>query len=235
MKKLVCSILLVTLACTLSYAQDGNYTENRSVGSFNAIDACCGVDVYITEGASSTVKVETNKKEYLSNIITETKNGELKISVNNNNFFKGVRNLKAKVYVTANNLTSIKSSAGSDVYSNGTLQANDIKLLATSGSDINIELNAVNIEGKVTSGSDIKVKGKASYASLSATSGSDMNLQDMTINVVDASASSGSDIVVTVVDEINAKASSGGDVIYKGNPKTVNKKQSSGGGIKQRS
>lgn len=235
MKKLFYSVLLLTLVYTVGYARE-DYTENRSVGSFNMIDVCCGIDVYISEGASSTIRVETNKEEFLPRIITETKNGELRIYVNNkNNFFTSFKNVQIKVYVTASNLTGIKATSGSDVQSTGVLSANEIKLSASSGADINLDLNAVRMDCSVSSGSDIKLRGKASYASLNASSGSDMDLGDMTVGVVDASASSGSDIVVRVTDEIDAKASSGADIIYKGSPKIVNKKESSGGDVRQKS
>lgn len=234
-KKFLCTIVLLTSVYALGYAQKGSYSEDRSVGSFKAISACCGIDVFISEGNSSTIKVEISDREYLPNLITETKNGVLKISFDNKGFFsRRPNNLKMKVYVTASNLESISSSSGSDIRSQGMLTAQDIELSSTSGADLSLELNAVNIKGSVSSGSDMKLKGRASYASLSANSGADMDLGDMVINVVKASASSGSDIVVTVLDEIDAKASSGGDVIYKGNPKTVNAKKNSGGGVKHR-
>ncbi len=234
MKKLIYSVLLLTLIFTASYAQNETYIENRSVKSFNALSACCGIDVYISEGKSSTIRVETNYEEHLPHIITETKNGELKISLTNKNVFKRPQNLWVKVYLSASNLIGAKATSGSDIRSKTPLFADDIKLSASSGADINVELNAGNIECKASSGSDIKVKGKASYASLRASSGSDINLSEMTVGVVDASASSGSDIIVTAMEEINAKASSGGDVVYKGTPKIVNKRERFGGGVRHR-
>jgi len=235
MRRIFSLVILIAFGFTVSHAQGGYYTEERSVGSFNKIDACCGIDVFITEGTSTTVRVEINDQEYMSRVITETIRDELRIAFDNKLLgSKRPNNLKIKVYITASNLTRIKASSGSDVRSEGQLNAQDIELSSSSGSDLILDLKAVNIKGESSSGSDLKLKGKATYADLSSTSGSDIDAKDMTISRVDAASSTGSDIKVTVVDEINAKASTGADVIYYGNPKTVNNRKSTGGSIKHR-
>lgn len=231
-KKAFTLLLLLSVIHTLCYAQNGNYSENRSVGSFNGIDACCGVDVYISEGNSSTVKVETNYEEYLSLIKTKVKKGELKISFNIKDMAtKKPNNMWIKVYITASNLTTIHASSGSDIMGSTPLLAKDIKISASSGSDIKLELTTTTLECSSSSGSDIKISGKASYASLKASTGSDINLRGMTIGTVDASASAGSDIVVNVVDAINAKASGGADVTFRGNPTSIKKRKMFGGDV----
>lgn len=226
-------LLLLLTICTISYAQSGSYSENRTVGSFDAISVCCGIDVYITEGVSSTIKVESNDEEYLSRIKTEVKKGELKISFNNKDIFKRPNNLRLKVYVSAKNLTGIKGTSGSDIVSTTPLSAKDIKVSASSGSDIKLELNATNLECSASSGSDIKISGTASYALVKASSGSDINMKEMTVRTVEASATAGSDVSVTATDAINARANSGGDVTFRGNPATINKKKSTGGDVRQ--
>lgn len=228
--KMITTLLLLFVINTLSYGQ--NKSENRSVGSFNAISVCCGIDLYITEGSSSEITVETNFPEYLSRILTEVKGKELKISFDGNIINKRPNTMWMKVAVSANNLTAIKASSGADVYSTTPLSAHDIKLTASSGADIKIELNAQNLECSSSSGSDIKLTGKAVSALVKASSGSDIDMRNMILKKAEASASSGSDILLNVTEELKAKASSGGDVKYKGNPKTVDKKKSSGGGVR---
>lgn len=228
--KMITTLLLLFVINTLSYGQ--NKSENRSVGSFNAISVCCGIDLYITEGSSSEITVETNFPEYLSRILTEVKGKELKISFDGNIINKRPNTMWMKVYVSANNLTAIKASSGADVYSTTPLSAHDIKLSASSGADIKIELNAQSLDCSASSGSDIKLTGTAVYALAKASSGSDINMRNMVVKKAEASASSGSDVILHVTEELKAKASSGGDVTYKGNPKTVDKKKSSGGGVR---
>jgi len=232
-KRVFSSVLLLSLICCISYAQSGNYTETRSVGSFNAIKVCCGIDLYISEGTSSSIIVETNYEEHLPKIKTEVKKGELKLSISTRDLMKRPNDMRIKVSVSAKNLTAIKASSGSDVLSVTPLTANDIEISASSGSGIKLELNATNLKCSTSSGSDVKLTGSASYASASASSGSDINMKDMVVRVAEVSASTGSDISVNVTDEIKAKASVGSDIKFKGNPKTVSKKERIGGDVRQ--
>ncbi|MDL2208561.1 DUF2807 domain-containing protein [Parabacteroides sp. OttesenSCG-928-O15] len=228
--KMITTLLLLFVINAVSYGQ--SKSENRTVGSFDAISVCCGIDLYITEGNSSDITVETNYPEHISRILTEVKGRELKISFDNKILNKRPNNMRMKVSVSASNLTAIKASSGADVYSTTPLLADDIKISASSGADIKIELNAKNLDCSASSGSDIKLTGTAVSALVKTSSGSDIDMKNMIVKKAEASASSGSDVVLHVTQELKAKASSGGDVKYKGNPGTVDKKKSSGGGIR---
>jgi len=231
-RKFFTSVLFLIVIYTVCYAQKGA-TENRSIGSFNAINVCCGIDLYITEGKSSTITVEVSDKEYLSHVKTEVRNGWLRLSFDNKDLRKKPNGLKIKVSVSASDLSAIEATSGSDVVSTTKLFANDIKVLANSGADIKIELDTKNLECDVSSGADIKLAGSALNAKVDASSGGDINMGEMTVKVARAHASSGSDIRLHVTDEIKANASSGGGIKYTGNPQTVNSGKSSGGSVRQ--
>ncbi|WP_280748752.1 head GIN domain-containing protein [Parabacteroides sp. PF5-9] len=223
---------LLTLLLSGVQAQGLKYNESRTVGSFNQIDVCCGIQVFITEGSSNKIRVETNDEEMLKQIVTEAKNNRLKIGFESS-FGKRPRNLKVNVYMEAKGLREIEASSGSDVQSQTRLIADEIALSSSSGSDIRIELEANKLSCRSSSGSDIKLSGKALFATVHASSGSDIHMRDMEVESVEASASSGSDISLYVTKELEAKASSGADIQYKGNPGTVNRKVSSGGSVRQ--
>lgn len=234
MKRRVFSAIgLLCLICSVSYAKSGNNAETRTVGSFEAISVCCGIELYISEGSSSSITVETNYEEYLPKINTEVKKGKLKISFNMKNQVNRPRDMWVKVYVSAKNLSEISASSGAEVYSKEALKANDIKISSSSGAEVKLELNAANLKGSASSGAGLKLTGTAASASVSASSGGNINMKEMIVRVAEASASSGSDITVYATDEIKAKASTGANVKFKGNPKTVNKKKSLGGEVQQ--
>lgn len=232
MNRIILLGFLLAYGIVSLFAQ-GKYTETRKVPTYETIDVCCGIDIYLSEGSHSDLKIEVSHEKLLSGLTTVVRGNELSVSYDDKKF-KRPRNTQIKIYMSANNLRAIEATSGAGVYSRTTLKAADIKLSATSGADIKLDLNARNVACSSTSGSDIVLKGSAEYASLKATSGSDIDLSDMTVQRVDADATSGSDIKVHVVKEINGRASSGADVIYSGNPEKVNKKQSSGGTVKQR-
>jgi len=233
MKKLHIILVLCCLITTSIYAQ--NVTQERNINSFSGIKVCCGIDLYLSEGTSSILKITANP-DVIDRVLTEVKGGVLNVSVKNdpdrrfNNNQGGI-----KVYVSANNLNLIEASSGSDIKGQTKINAKEIKLSASSSGDITLDLYATHIIGNASSGSDIKVTGSATSAKLSASSGSDIKMKGMSVLIADVKASSGSDIEITVKEEINAKASSGSDIEYYGNPTRVNVSSSSGGSIKRKS
>ncbi|MDR2969966.1 MAG: DUF2807 domain-containing protein [Tannerellaceae bacterium] len=232
-KKMFGAAFCLVMICTAGYAQNESYTETRTVGSFNAINVCCGTELCISEGNSSAVIVETNEEKYLPMVKTEVKEGELWISIRVKSLFHNPGNMHVRVYVSANNLTAIKASAGASVESATPLSANEIEVSADSGSGIELDLTAASLKCSSSSGSSIEIKGRAGYASVSASTGSDIDMDKMITGVATASASTGSSIRLNVTDVLKAKASTGGDIAFKGNPKTIDDKESLGGEVRQ--
>ncbi|WP_298780958.1 head GIN domain-containing protein [uncultured Polaribacter sp.] len=202
-------------------------TEDRSVKEkFTEIKVSTGLDLYISQGSRNEIIVEAD--ENLQDIImTEVKNGVLKIYSEKNIWKAKAR----KIYVTISNLEAITATSGSDVYTKETLKVNDIKVSATSGADIRISVNANTVETSTTSGSDIEISGIANNHISKATSGSSIDGYELKSKNASAKVTSGADINIYASETIEAKATSGGDIDFKGNPKLVNKKSSSGGSI----
>ncbi|SHG06138.1 head GIN domain-containing protein [Dysgonomonas macrotermitis] len=227
--------LLLALFCILSitvYAQN-IVSQKRQVSSFSGIKVCCAINVYITEGNSPSITVSANG-DIIDKVITEVKNNVLSISVNNNKKKKFGRNDKIEVYVTASNLNLIEASSGSDIYGKSLINANIIKLNASSAGSIKLDLKANTVKCDASSGGDINLTGSANNAEATASSGGDVKMKGMIVLTASASASSGGDVSITVKNEIKASASSGGDVVYYGNPAKVAKSASSGGGVKKK-
>lgn len=233
-KKLFSLLFLATLlsSCNVNMFNSisGNrnvITENRSTkGNFTKIVVSTGLDLYITQGSSNTIAVEADEN-LQEIIITEIKDGVLKV-YSEKNIWKAE---SRKVHVTIKTLESLTATSGADVYTNGNLKTNNVRFIATSGADIRVSLDANTVETISTSGSDIEVSGIANHHISSATSGSSIDAYDLHSKNVTASVTSGANINVYATESITANATSGGDIDYKGNPKQVNKKSSSGGDI----
>jgi len=227
--------LLMFLSCVFiasTWAQ--RTSEERNVGSFTGIKSCCGIDIYLRAGSSSTVKVEAHS-ELLKHVKTQVKNNVLSISVDNNNS-NGWKDLfkdkKVIVYASVDELTLLEATSACDIKGEATLKGKDVKINVTSAASVNIDLRADNISCNATSGADIKMKGSARAAKLSATSGADIMMKDFVAEEVDASCTSGSDITITAGKKIKARATSGSDIVYYGNPSIKDVSSSSGGSVK---
>lgn len=218
------SILLLSLMCIMSavtvYAQN-LVSEDRNIGEYTAISATNGIDVYLLNepGNMGTVKIESNKEQWLGKILTEVKQGTLYIS------FDGKRphgeNLRLRVYVPVKELTAIKASGGSDIESKGLLALKDLAIDASGGSDIDLNLTAESITVKTRDGSDVDLEGVAVTLNCEASGGSDLNAKKLKTKHVVLNVSGGSDAEVYASESITGRASGGSDVDYFGNPSKI--------------
>ncbi len=212
---------------------DGNrnvLTKKRGLSDeFTAVKVSTGIDLYITQGDRTSLTVEADENLH-DIIITEVDNGLLKIYSEKNIWRAKAR----KVYLTVTTLEELTATSGSDVYTENTITANDFKVSVSSGADARINIQAESVTSSASSGSDLKITGESEYHMSKATSGSSINAFGLESQNVTVKASSGADINIFASESIDAKASSGGDIDYRGNPKKINKKSSSGGSISKR-
>ncbi|MDB0600099.1 head GIN domain-containing protein [Tenacibaculum maritimum] len=237
MKNISKTFILLILAITLSSCLFNNIkgiSGNRNVieqqrevkGNYSSIAISNGLNVYITQGKESNIKIEAD--ENLHNVIkTEIQNKVLKIYAE-----KNIKSAKSKdIYISTPSIKSITTSSGSYVITENTLTANTFTIQTSSGSYVKLRVKTNILSSSSSSGSNLNIIGETDQYTGNASSGSTTNAYDLTSKVAIIKTSSGASIQVFTTNEINAKASSGSSVSYKGNPKRVFKKSSSGGNI----
>jgi hypothetical protein len=233
-KIIITSLLSLTLfSCNFNSGVRGNgkvITQERIINeSFTTIKATEGLDVYITQSnnESITVEADENLQEL---ILTEIKDGVLKIHAKEN-----IGNATSKkIKVSFKDISNIISTSGSDVYSTNTINADELYLKSTSGSDMTLTVNTQSLNCKSTSGSDLRLSGKTSKLFAEATSGSDIKAADLIAESSQVKATSGADITVNTSKKLTASASSGGNVKYYGDPESVERNDSPSGSIHQK-
>ena len=234
-KKLFAIILLAATAgmYTTAYAGNSDKTELREAKNFNAIKVSSGIDLYLKMGDSEEVKVVADD-DLIDKLITEVDDGTLRIYMKKSNWGNWGFSKTRKVYVTVTELNAIDASSGSDVNSEGTLKGETLKVRASSGSDVSLDVVYKNFSLDTSSGSDARIQGKTKNFEAEASSGSDIKAQDLESVICKVRVSSGSDATVSVSDELYARASSGGDIRYYGNPGIKDINESSGGDVNRK-
>ncbi|MCT4628282.1 head GIN domain-containing protein [Winogradskyella sp.] len=229
----ILSILMLSCNFSVGFGPgiDGNrnvVTQERSISDdFESIKVSQGLDLYITQGNVVTLSVEAD--ENLHDIImTDVDNGVLTIYTTEN-----IRKAASrKINLSISNISAIKATSGSDVFSTNTIEVDDLELNTTSGADMKLDVKTKTLNAHSTSGSDIKLSGTTKTLIAEATSGSDIKASDLKAETSNVKATSGADISVNTSKELTAKATSGGDIRYSGNPKSVNKSDSSSGSVR---
>jgi hypothetical protein len=227
---IVTTVLFSSCAVDMLNRVSGNknvVTQDRKINDdFTSIKVSTGLDLYISQSNNVSLRVEADENLH-DIIITEISNGVLKVYSE-----KNIWKAKARsVYVSVKDLEELKATSGSDVYTENTLRVGNLRVMTTSGADARMTVNAENITTSSTSGSDIKLMGTAVNHTAKATSGSSIKSYGLKSQNVIAKVTSGANIDVYATESIDAVATSGGDIDYKGNPRQVNKKSTSGGSI----
>jgi hypothetical protein len=239
-----CTKILITIVLALLFTScnskfdfgdgiDGNgnvTTEKRTInGDFTKIDVSRGLNVELEQSKSYFVEVEADENLH-QHITTKVENGTLIITSDENIDNAESRTIRVKMPLIA----SVETSSGSNVSGKNIFLGSYIKVRASSGSEIDVEVEIDTVDCESTSGSTITVKGKALKLTTASSSGSNINAERLMVNNVTSEATSGSSTGVNPIVSLNAKASSGSSVNYKNSPKkTLTKEESSGGSVSQ--
>jgi hypothetical protein len=223
-------VLFVVSSCIFSGPSikgNGNIKEEtRNTGDFTEIKVSRGMNVYISQGEQTKVVVRADEN-LLDAIETDVKGDALNITVT-----KFIRNASTmKVFVTTPKLVAIKSSSGSNAFSETVLKGKEMKLSASAGSNIKLEINAGNTEVSASSGSNITLEGTTGSFTGKASAGSNIKAERLVSKKCEARVSSGANIWITANGDFSGRASSGGNVFYYGNPESTNIEKSSGGNV----
>lgn len=208
-------------------------TDTRSTSNYDGIALVGSLDVQIIPGSEGKIKVEaeSNLQEY---ILTEVKDGTLKISVEKDVSISPSRNMTILVTVPVETISTLYVTGSGDVKNKGVLKANEFKVGVTGSGDIALSVEAKDLSGSITGSGDIKLNGKAQDFSTKVTGSGDFMAYDLKAENVEAVVSGSGDIQVTASKTLKARVSGSGDISYKGNPEKEDFKISGSGDITKR-
>ena len=222
---LVC--VVSTASCLAQVNGNGKMVkETRSLSGFKAISVKTAIHLLLSQGAEEKVVVEADEN-ILPYLVTKVTEGKLEI------FIKGSINNRKEInaYVTVKQLNELEASSAAKVKSEGKLEADDLRISATSGSSVEIGVSCKSLELKSSSGSASVITGTATSLRAECSSGAAIVTSDLKAEKGELDASSGAALVVQVTKEVRARASSGGQISISGNPASRDTDSSSGGSV----
>jgi len=237
MKKIIASLLAVMSIAGL-HAQNLVYDANaqvRKVSSFHGVSVQSGIVLYLSQGKEQAVAVSAEEEKYVERIITEVKDGILKIRVDSkmwNNWNWG--NKKLKAYVTVTTLDYLGASGGSIAKLADEISVNDLVADASGGSIIEGRMKGNKLDADLSGGSIYKVEGSFNSVTIEASGGSIFKDYGFAANTCSVDASGGSIINLSVNKELKADASGGSIINYKGSGVITSVDASGGSSIKKK-
>ena len=209
----------------------GNITTEKRIveGNFKSIEVNNSIDLVIEQSDKMEIVVEADDN-LQKHITTKVENGTLVISFDKNSFSNaGSKKVTVKMPV----IDELEATSSATITGKNTLKGENIRLNTSSAASIDINIESDIITCDSSSGSSITINGKALKMETTASSGSEINATKLLANEITADVSSGASINVHPIVSLLAEASSGGEISYDIQPKSIQKKTSSGGTISQ--
>lgn len=185
-------------------------------GPFSAITVSGAIDLYLSQSDEEVVVVSGAESRYRDRISTEVVNGELKIFCNEKGFHwsGGSKNLKA--YISFTKIQKLSASGASDIYVNGVLKADALKINISGSSDFKGAMDVNDLILEQSGSSDSRISGRAKNIKIEVTGASDVKGYDLVVDNCEANASGASDIQITVNGTLTAAATGASDISYRG-------------------
>jgi len=222
MKKIIIFLLLTT---TVIFSQE---ERTINLGDFNTIKTYRGLKVEIAKTNSPKIVINGSKSQYVK---VKNTDGVLKISLDILETFSSDE-VKIIVYFS-NELIHLSANEGSVIFSNEKIRMEKTYLKASEAGEINLKIKSSFLEVKALTGGIVKLEGFSKNQDVTANTGGFYKGSDLKTEYSNVSAYTGGDATIYATDLVDANASVGGIIRIKGEPKTVNKKESLGGYVRE--
>ena len=234
--KSVSSLFVMILFLTSCNAQsfgrvkgNGNVVnKTRNVGSFEQLGVGGSFDVLLKKGDEGKIdiKIEDNLLPYL---ITEVKNGKLKIKWKSGTNISTRKSVNLVVYFKE--INAIGVSGASDVVVKDVIKSDDFEVAVSGSGDIELGINTNSLNTSVSGSGDIDLSGTTKSFEASVAGSGDIDAYELISDKAKLKISGSGGMTLTVNKELEARVSGSGDIRYKGNPKIEDIKVSGSGNV----
>jgi hypothetical protein len=223
-------------------------TKDYDVSGFNGVTLAGFGDVYITQGETEELSVETDDNLF-DQLDIQVRGDELILSMKPN---VNLDPSKSIIYhLTVKDLNNITLAGSGNIYSDP-IQTSDMKiLLAGSGNievkglsgdglDINLagsgnitveQIDVTSVDTSINGSGDIRLDGKADHQTIKVNGSGSYSAGDLETAKADISIAGSGNLTVWVTDELDIHVNGSGDVSYYGRP-AVNQSGNGSGKVK---
>ena len=225
-KALVPVAILLTLITLSSFMwADRPADDVRKLDAFVGIGISVHAEVFYTPGNSHEIRIEGNERD-VNDLITEVKNGFLKIKYENYR----MKRSKVILHITSRELEAVKNSGSSRFTAEKAINSEEMDLAISGSGSIRFpELNAEEVEVRISGSGNIELdKGKADEIGVKISGSGKLNAEKFQVSEFSAALSGSGSCRITVEDELEAKLSGSGKIYYHGDPRVNSVSSGSG-------
>jgi Putative auto-transporter adhesin, head GIN domain len=226
MKKIFSTLALIVFSVAMQAQINDENAQVRQASGYHGINVSSAFNVYLSQSNEEAVAVSAASVKDRDMITVEVKEGILYIGLSKTwKWSNG--NKKLRAYISFKQLDKLNISGACDVFINGVLKADVLRVQQSGASDLKGKMDVAKLYVDLSGASDMTITGMATRLYVEASGASDFKGFDLVAESCEAKASGASDIRITVNKELSAEASGASDVKYRGSC-TIREVKSSG-------
>jgi hypothetical protein len=218
--QLIIAALPLIMSHGCAFGIDGSenvISENRTVPAFTGIDLQCSANVYFTQGAEQSIKVEA-EDNIIKHITTEVKNDELIVSTDGKDFNS---HQQINVYVTVKELCLLELTGSGNMIGKSNIDCDNMTFHVAGSGDIKADVRALTMKIKVSGSGNLDINGMTTSTDIRISGSGNVNAKNLqtmnsTVNISGSGQSS-----INAKNELNVVISGSGDVHYIGEPQNL--------------
>lgn len=220
------TLLILSLFLTLGILKAQTQREVRSLGAFNAIKVSNAIKVELVKGNENKAELTVSGID-LGKVETSIVDETLEIRLARGNF----RNHNVEVKVTYMDIQGIEAMTSARVISKSPIEATEAYLFASTSAYLEAEVEADVLNIEAATNAKIFITGKVESIGLRAFTNAEIDGQNLRANQVEVLANTAATVYFRTSGIIEGSAATAAKIYYKGNPKEINVKTSTGGTI----
>jgi len=211
-------------------------TENRTVSGYSKVNVQDGVQLIYEQNEKETLVIKVDNAESLGNLVTEVKNGELKIYLvdKKKNDGKSIAvsltapGIHSFVVGTAATITinsplytenfNVDLSSGAEFRGSVIASRKIIMNTTGKGTELNLRTESESLEGSFKSNSRVNLCGKTENATIYTSQNALCAAKNLLANKVTVAAEGSSIVFIHTKDKININVEDAAKVTYIGSP-----------------
>ncbi len=226
MLKKISANFILFLLISLTTLADGS--EVRYLKDFNSLYIVGNINVRLVKSDSNYIVLK-GAEEVFGKVSSEVKRGELNVK-----YLKVGEENTITIVLFYKNIDEIVAKAGVTIVANQVMDSPNFKLKLSKGAEAILEVSNKTFKVEVLQGSEFKVSGRTIELSVKSSAGSNYNGYGLVSDKTNLSAVTGGIINAKLDGDVVVSAHTGGAIYYKGSPKTISQKVSTGGVIKKK-
>lgn len=208
-------------------------TITRTTSDYDGIKCAGSFDYVLVYGIEGKITIE-GEENLLEYIVTEVKDGNLIIKIENRINLSTTNNKTIKITIPFKDIQSVSLAGSGELRSIDKIYATNFNASLAGSGDIFLMVDATVIKASLSGSGELTLKGNTNSLDADIAGSGNFHGFDLQSENTEVSVAGSGDADIVCNGNLKARVSGSGDITYKGNPKTEDTKVAGSGKIESK-